>query len=149
MRISDWSSDVCSSDLQAYYEVVEKMPGGYHDGYLAFWGRYLRADGSFCRDGQCLLLPTWNHLWFVAYLWVYTVVLWAFLRIAPWGLARVRERLGGLLSGAGLLVWPVLVLARLRLALFGRFGSTHALVPPTGRACCGGQVCQCGLIPVV
>src|SRR3546814_10776260 len=94
MRISDWSSDVCSSDLgarswrllvplafgmlvvvvpQAYYEVVEKMPGGYHDGYLAFWGRYLRADGSFCRDGQCLLLPTWNHLWFVAYLWVYTV----------------------------------------------------------------------------
>src|SRR3546814_7091572 len=25
---------------QAYYEVVAKMPGGYHDGYLAFWGRY-------------------------------------------------------------------------------------------------------------
>src|SRR3546814_17431522 len=92
---------------QAYYEVVEKMPGGYHDGYLAFWGRYLRADGSFCRDGQCLLLPTWNHLWFVAYLWVYTVVLWALLRIAPWGMARVGERLGGPLSSAGSLLWTV------------------------------------------
>ena len=28
---------------QSYYEVVEQLPGGYHDGYLAFWGRYLHA----------------------------------------------------------------------------------------------------------
>src|SRR3546814_15551640 len=99
------------------------MPGGNHDGCLAFWGRCLRADGSFCRDGQCLLLPTWNHLWFVAYLWVYTVVLWALLRIAPWGLARVRERLGCLLYGAGMLLWPVVLLARVRLRLVGGLGS--------------------------
>lgn len=61
---------------QSYYEVVEKLPGGYHDGYLAFWGRYLAGDGSFCRGDDCLVLPTWNHLWFVAYLWAYTVALW-------------------------------------------------------------------------
>src|SRR3546814_10217755 len=43
-------------------------------------------------------------------------------------MARVGERLGGLLSGAGMLLWPVVLLAGVRLALFGRFGSTHALV---------------------
>ena len=59
---------------QAYYEVVEKLPGGYRDGYLAFWGRYLQNDPTFCREGDCLDVPTWNHLWFVAYLWVYTVI---------------------------------------------------------------------------
>src|SRR5690606_39056274 len=58
---------------QAYYEVVEQLPGGYDEGYLAFWARYLRGDGSFCDADGCLVLPTWNHLWFVAYLWVYTV----------------------------------------------------------------------------
>src|SRR3546814_11301950 len=29
---------------------------------------------------------------------------------------------------AGMLLWPVVLLAGVRLALFGRFGSTHALV---------------------
>ena len=29
---------------QAYYELLDsELPGGYHDGYLAFWGRYLRG----------------------------------------------------------------------------------------------------------
>src|SRR5690625_2702144 len=50
---------------QSYFEVMEKLPGGYGDGYLAFWSRYLTADDGFCTaDGECLLLPTWNHLWF-------------------------------------------------------------------------------------
>ena len=31
---------------QSYFEVVEKLPGGYHDGYLTFWGRYLAGDSS-------------------------------------------------------------------------------------------------------
>ena len=47
---------------QSYFEVVEKLPGGYHDGYLAFWARYLAGDGWFCREDDCLDLPTWNHL---------------------------------------------------------------------------------------
>src|SRR5690606_23637710 len=51
---------------QAYYEVLGSgYPGGYHEGYLAFWGRYLAADDSFCDADGCLDLPTWNHLWFV------------------------------------------------------------------------------------
>jgi hypothetical protein len=114
---------------QSYYEVVEKLPGGYHDGYLAFWARYLAADPGFCRDGDCLVVPTWNHLWFVAYLWAYTVVLCLLRWFAPGVLARTCERLAGVFGhGIGLLLWPALLLIVLRMALVGRFESTHALV---------------------
>ena len=114
---------------QSYYEVVEKLPGGYHDGYLAFWARYLAADPGFCRDGDCLVVPTWNHLWFVAYLWAYTVVLCLLRWFAPGVLARTCERLAGMFGhGIGLLLWPALLLIVLRMALVGRFESTHALV---------------------
>ena len=113
---------------QAYYEVVENLPGGYGDSYLAFWGRYLRADDSFCRNGDCLVLPTWNHLWFVAYLWVYTVALWVSAHYAPRVVDALRRGLGAALAGAGMLVWPVLFFALARMALAGVFESTHALV---------------------
>ena len=114
---------------QAYYEVLEsRYPSGYHDGYLAFWGRYLRADPSFCDDDGCLDLPTWNHLWFVAYLWVYTMIGWALLRFAPNAMTRLGGWLERCCSGMGVLVWPIAVLAVARLALVGRFESTHALV---------------------
>jgi surface polysaccharide O-acyltransferase-like enzyme len=113
---------------QSYYEVVEKLPGGYTDGYLAFWGRYLAADPGFCRGEDCLALPTWNHLWFLAYLWCYTVALWALLRIAPGLVARASAAIGSALSGAGLLLWPVLFFVLARVLLVGRFESTHALV---------------------
>jgi glucans biosynthesis protein C len=114
---------------QAYYELLEsRYPGGYHDGYLAFWGRYLRADSSFCDDDGCLDLPTWNHLWFVAYLWVYTMIGWALLRFAPKTMLRIGEWLEHRFSGIGVLLWPALLLAIARLALVDRFESTHALV---------------------
>jgi len=46
---------------QAYYEVVEKIH--YADGYLAFWTRYMAADSSFCRDGDCLSLSDRCWCW--------------------------------------------------------------------------------------
>ncbi|GAB3333132.1 acyltransferase family protein [Marilutibacter aestuarii] len=113
---------------QAYYEVVEKLPGGYHDGYLAFWGRYLAGDGSFCRDGDCLDLPTWNHLWFLAYLWAYSMLLWAALTFAAGTMRRTAEHLGRWFAGPAVLVVPALVLGLVRMLLVGRFESTHALV---------------------
>jgi hypothetical protein len=113
---------------QSYFEVVEKLPGGYHDGYLAFWARYLRGDGSFCDDDGCLVLPTWNHLWFVAYLWCYTALLWIGLRLAPRITGRAVEGSRGLLSRPGGLLWPLAWLVVARMLLVGRFESTHALV---------------------
>ena len=115
---------------QSYYELLEsRYPGGWDAGYLAFWARYLRGDGSFCDDDGCLTLPTWNHLWFVAYLWVYTVALWALARFAPKGLEAICARIAAALSSnAGVLLWPILYFALARTALVGVFESTHALV---------------------
>lgn len=114
---------------QAYYELLDsRYPGGYHDGYLAFWGRYLAGDNSFCDNDGCLILPTWNHLWFVAYLWVYTVALWLLVRLAPRLLARGGEWLAVRLNGWGAILWPWLLLALARITLVERFESTHALV---------------------
>lgn len=111
---------------QAYFEVVEKL--GFTDGYLAFYKRYLMADPTFCREGDCLDLPTWNHLWFVAYLWVYTVALWGLRKAVPQATEWLGQQVRGILQGAGTLLWPALFLAVARLALVGRFESTHGLV---------------------
>ncbi|MEL1264555.1 acyltransferase family protein [Pseudoxanthomonas putridarboris] len=114
---------------QSYYQVVEQLPGGYHEGFLVFYGRYLTAYPGFCdTEGGCLAIPTWNHLWFVAYLWVYTVALWLLWTLSP----RVLDAAGGglakALKGWGLLLWPILFFAMARAALIGIFDSTHALV---------------------
>lgn len=111
---------------QAYYEVVEKL--AYGDGYLAFWLRYLRADADFCREQDCLVLPTWNHLWFVAYLWMYTTVLYGVRRLWPERLAKLGGTCLAALSGAGILLWPALFLILARLLLVGVFDATHALI---------------------
>ena len=109
---------------QTYYEIVEKA--GFADGYGQFYGDYLA--GEVCDGGECITTPTWNHLWFVAYLWVYTAVLYCLVRLAPRWLEGTGERLSRLFAGIGVLAWPVLFLALARLALVGRFPSTHALV---------------------
>ena len=111
---------------QAYYEVVEKL--SYADGFVAFYARYLAADHSFCQRQGCLDLPTWNHLWFVAYLWVYSMLLWALLKGLPGPLERLGRRIAGACSGVGVLLWPIFLLAVIRVGLVGRFPSTHALV---------------------
>lgn len=109
---------------QPYYEVVEKI--NYADGYLAFWGRYLSFDQSFCRGEDCLTLPTWNHMWFVAYLLVYTLILAGLLKLGAgkW-LARLGDRGGD--HGWAVLLLPILVLALLRIFLLDAFPVTHNL----------------------
>jgi surface polysaccharide O-acyltransferase-like enzyme len=114
---------------QAYFELLDsRYPGGYHDGYLAFWARYLAADSSFCDEEGCLTLPTWNHLWFVAYLWVYTVILALTLGAFPHAVERLRARMTRLLHGVGVLLAPATLLALAQLLLAARFESTHAVV---------------------
>ena len=114
---------------QVYYELVEKVPGGFHAGYAAFMGTYLRGGDFYCAaPGDCVDAPTWNHLWFLAYLWAYTVVLWLLLKLAPATMQSFGGWLGRRLSGRGALLWPMAWLALARLALAGRFESTHDLV---------------------
>jgi hypothetical protein len=111
---------------QAYDQILESL--GYPAGFLDFYTRHYVAFGpQFCRPGPCIILPTWNHLWFVVYLWVYTMALGAVLAAIP-GLAGWTERkLAAALSGVRLLIVPSLVFAAYRLVVLPNFPSTHAL----------------------
>jgi glucans biosynthesis protein C len=111
---------------QSWAEVTEAV--GYRGGYLHFLQLYASGYGGFCRE-DCLRLPTWNHLWFVAYLWCYTMV----AALAWWAvpqrhLDRLGAAVGRQLRGPGLILWPVAVLGAIRIALVARFPDTHALV---------------------
>lgn len=114
---------------QLYLELVEKVPGGYHTDYAIFMATYLRGGDFHCTaPHDCMDAPTWNHLWFLAYLWAYTVVLWLLLKLATRPMQAVGGWLERRLSGIGVLLWPVLWLALARLLLEARFESTHDLV---------------------
>jgi glucan biosynthesis protein C len=112
---------------QSYFEVVEKL--SYQGGYAEFMRLYLGGHQGFCKDGECLKLPTWNHLWFVAYLWVYTLLLAALAKLTP---AAPQERAGAalarLLGGWRIIALPAAVLAAARFALADGYPATHALV---------------------
>ena len=66
---------------QAWLQVRDQF--GYSGSYTEFLRLYLVAHGGFCRGTQCLVLPTWNHLWFLPYLWCYTMLLLMTLRLVP------------------------------------------------------------------
>lgn len=111
---------------QPYLEVVEKL--GYAGTYAQFMGLYLTGYHGFCREASCLDLPTWNHLWFVAYLWVYTVALATLVALLGPRFDVLAQRTANALRGWRIIVLPAAVLAVLRVVLAGRFPSTHALV---------------------
>ena len=111
---------------QSYLQVVEKL--GYAGSYVDFWKLYITGYHGFCQKSDCLALPTWNHLWFVAYLWVYTVVLYAGIRLLPRIPAGLRGFAERRLAGMGVLVWPAVYFGSARLFLSGRFPANGALV---------------------
>ncbi len=112
---------------QAYFEVVEKV--AYEGSYLDFMRLYVSAYPGFCRAKEgCLDMPTWNHLWFVAYLWVYTLVLGGIVLAMGVRFDWLAQRVRAQLQGWKLLVLPAAVLALIRLLLLERFPTTHGLI---------------------
>jgi surface polysaccharide O-acyltransferase-like enzyme len=110
---------------QSYLEIVEKL--SYAGSYADFMGQYLHGYHGFCKDGHCLALPTWNHLWFVAYLWVYTLALAALVAVLGARFDKLAQWTGRLLTGWKIVVLPAAVLAIARVALASRFPENHAL----------------------
>ena len=111
---------------QSYEQIVESL--GYPAGFLDFYTRhYLAFAPQFCDPGPCILLPTWNHLWFVAYLWVYTMALGVVLAAVPGLVEWIERRLASALSGGWLLILPSIAFAAYRYVLWPKFPSTMAL----------------------
>lgn len=110
---------------QSYFEVVQKF--GYSGDYMSFLKLYFGHHKGFCNNGQCLILPTWNHLWFLPYLWLYTVLLWLMVRAWPTSLTTMARLAETLLLGARLAALPIAAIFAVRITLFANYPSSHAL----------------------
>ena len=104
---------------QCFVQVVERC--GYSGSYLDFWGRYLMADQHLCAGGPHLIVPTYNHLWFIAYLWLFTAALIGAMSLAPGLLVKLQRLVDRGLVASGLVVWPAIWLAFAWLVLEHRF----------------------------
>lgn len=112
---------------QPWAELVSKA--GYHASYWTFWTRdYFRFSTIGGLD-----LPSWNHLWFIAYLWLYTLML--ALVMAGSRLVRAPVRLQGgfdalfghRLGGIGVIALPFAWYAFIHARWFAMAAETHAL----------------------
>jgi len=116
---------------QSYLQVVEKLRDA--GSYVDFMRLYFSGSHGFCQQSDCLVLPTWNHLWSVAYLWVYTVLLHFGIRLMPGLPAVLRSFVELRLADVGVLVWPALYFVVARVLLAGRFPTTYAVAGDSDR----------------
>lgn len=110
---------------QAYVELLSK--GEIAPGILSFWSTYLGLPPG----PYSIITPTWNHLWYVAYVLVYTLIA-ALLQPALNRLSAVAARGSGIVAAdrTGLLLIGAMALPFLlyRAFLDAIFPTTHALV---------------------
>ena len=97
---------------------------GLNMSYLDFWLTCLRFGSIAGRDGAPISPLSLEHLWFIAYLWVYTFLLTLAVALGGGQLARIEAASALVLRGSGVLIWPVLYLAALRLCLYPIFGES-------------------------
>ncbi|HET6524774.1 acyltransferase family protein [Sphingopyxis sp.] len=106
---------------QPWIELVGQH--GYDHGFPHFWAHDYFRFGSL----GGIILPTWQHLWFVVYLWVYTMLAALLLAALPAAArARIADGAARLLSGWGLLIVPMLWWLAVYAAFPGH-EETHAL----------------------
>lgn len=105
---------------QAYYELVAKGETG--PDYLAFWWQYLDFDFEFS-----ILTPTYNHLWYVVYILLYTLILAPLRPVLEW-LRNPFDRLYAGRAGVPLLVLPIIPFVAYDALLSDAFPVTHAIV---------------------
>jgi len=106
---------------QPYFELLRH--GEIEPGFWAFYQSYLSgADYS-------VTVPTWNHLWYVAYLIVYTLMAVALMpllrRLSNWLDSEGFERL---LGGGRIMILLVLPFILFRFTTAMWFDTTHDLV---------------------
>ena len=105
---------------QSWVELVTQH--GYARTLPWFWGH------DFWRFGQVsgVILPTWNHLWFVGYLWIYTLALTLLLCVPrP---ARLQIGFDRLFGGMTVVWLPILYLLVFQVYGFKRWSDTHDVI---------------------
>lgn len=109
---------------QAYFELLAK--GEISPDFWAFYRDYLDMDFEFS-----ILTPTYNHLWYLVYILLYTLVVAALLPLLR-RLEGPKERLLAWLSASAfgwrLLLLPTVPFLIYAATLVPRFPTTHAVV---------------------
>jgi glucan biosynthesis protein C len=113
--------------FQPYAQALAK--GIVEPGFGAFLLRYFSGGpwprGAF--DGSDVGV-TWNHLWYLPYLWAYTAGLILLLPLLGSAAGRRVRNAFAALRGAALMLVPALPLVFYSLALWSRFPPTHDLI---------------------
>ena len=103
---------------------IRVMDKGYPHGLIQFWTHDYWRSGEFWGRQ----FPSWEHLWFVAYLWTYTALLAAVLAWRrSWFDAGVAWLVAWLSKGRRLLWAPVALLVLAKLALLFVVEEEHGL----------------------
>lgn len=105
--------------VQVYCEAVTK--GEIEPGFLRFWLLYAQAGHAAGASPHGI---TWNHLWYLAYLWCYTMLILLWLAVAKPLSMRPMQRIS---TGLWLCLGVASTIVCL-LVLQPRFPETHALV---------------------
>jgi len=100
----------------------------FNHGYQESFSHFLIHDAFAFRAYDGVPLPGWEHLWFVFYLWAYTMMLVAGLVLAP---PRLRAPIAAgvelMLERRRLLWVPLLYFVPARVAVAFTLGETHGL----------------------
>ncbi len=107
---------------QLYYELVYGI--GYEGSYAAFMKEYFNLDTTLAPHKQSDIgLLTWNHLWFLPYLWLYSLLA---LMVSP--LLNLLAEQFNKMPAKLLMVMLVCAMAFIWYALRADYPSTHALI---------------------
>ena len=105
---------------QTWIEVTTQH--GYAPGFFHFWTHdYFRFGTMFG-----IVMPTWNHLWFVAYLWAYTLGLALLASVR--GADRLQHAFDVAFGGRRGLWVPLAFVIVIQFWLFPRDVDTHDLI---------------------
>lgn len=107
---------------QPWFELSAQ--GQYSQSLLHFWWNDYFEFGA----GRGTPLPTWNHLWFIVYLWFYSIILAVLACLSPGARLGLQHAFDGLFAGGRLVTLPICGLFAARWLMFPAFGETHALV---------------------
>src|SRR3546814_16081850 len=135
MRISDWSSDVCSSDQRAWFGLL--LPGLV----LCYFGQgaLLLADPTALKNPFFLMAPDWGLLPLVALATVATVIASQYVISGAFSVTRQAVQLG---------FWPRMVILHTSAQEEGQIYLPRGnmllflAVLEIGRASCRERVCQ-------